>query len=561
MISCLLIHVSRNHQGLPIRKESVITGESIQIGRGAACKIHLPDHRVNLLHATVKRSEDGALYIEVENEESISINGFIAQSAALSPGTHVEIGPYLLVVEPGQNGHDTALSVEMVRPLPEPGAAKACRTAPVTLAALGLSKRKLGFAMAVCILFIFLLLPLLPGTSTAFDKWQSALPITLTDSWNPGPFSDGHRVFGARCSTCHQRAFRAVSDDTCAGCHKQVAMHLAKEDLHAKTFKDVRCTDCHQDHRGKSGLVLHDSSRCVVCHGKIENIKASTVFDDVHDFDKNHPPFHITFPDGKKTARIRQDDKGNLAEKPGLKLNHLVHLDKKGLLGPNGNTVLICRDCHKIEESGAHFAPMTMKKTCQQSQCHVQYFIEPAEEVVPHGSERDVVNRLRELYSKWLAESPATNMASCEPAIRTGSTARRTLDCINDLARKNAATFFKENLECGQCHEIEPSGNKDIPWKIALLNFSRDYQPGAVFPHSRHDTLECTECHDKANSKLTSEIAMPAIEKCRECHTGGNAVKGKISSSCDSCHRFHKGVKKANNPPTTQHHLPIASKN
>ena len=466
MISCLLIQVSRNRQSLPVCRESVIAGESIQIGRGAACRIRLPDHRVGLLHATLKRSEDGALYIEEENDAPINVNGFIAQSAALSPGARVEIGPYLIIVEPKPDGHDIALSVEMIHPLPERDAAQACRTAPVTLAALGLSKRKLGFGLAACILFAFLLLPLLPGASPAFDKWQATLPVTLNESWKPGPFSDGHGVFGAKCSTCHQRAFRAVSDETCAGCHKRVARHLADDDLHAKTFKDVRCTDCHQDHRGKAGLVLHSPSACVACHGNIESKKADTALDDVHDFGTDHPPFHITLQDGKNVVRVRQDAKEKLAEKPGLKLNHQVHLDKKGLLSPKGNTVMVCRDCHRIEESGIHFAPMTMKETCQQS----------------------------------------------------------------------------------QCHEIEPGGNNDVPWKIAPLHINRDYQPGAVFPHSKHDTVDCTDCHDKMNSKPSAEIAMPTIEKCRECHTGERSAKGKIGSACDSCHRFHQGAKKASNP-------------
>ncbi len=545
MISCLLINVTRNQRGLPVRKESAISGESIEIGRGAACRIHLPDHRVNLLHAAVRRSEDGTLYIEVANEAIININGFFAQSAALSHGTRVEIGPYLIIVEPKPDGKDIALSVEMIRPLPDQDAAKACRAAPITFAALKLSKRKLGFGLAACILFIFLLLPLLPSVSPVLDKWQSTFTITLTDSWNPGPFSEGHDAFGAKCSTCHRRVFRAVSDETCAECHKRVAKHLAEDDLHTKIFKDVSCTYCHQDHRGKAGLVLHDSSRCVACHGNIESKKANTALDNVLDFGASHPPFHITLHDGKISTRVRQDAKGKLAEKPRLKLNHQVHLSRKGLLTPKGNTVMACRDCHKIEESGTHFATMTMKETCQQSQCHVQYFTDPVEEVVPHGSEREVLNRLRELYAKWLADSPAGNMAVCKPAGNLGNATVRTLDCVNGLARRYASTFFKENLECGQCHEIEPGGNNDVQWKVAPLHINRDYQPGAVFPHSKHDTVDCTECHDKVNSKLSAEIAMPPIEKCRECHTGDRPKKGKISSSCTSCHRFHKGVKKA----------------
>lgn len=548
MISCLLIQVSRNQQGLPICKESVISGESVQIGRGAACKIHLLDHRVNLLHATVRRSEDGTLYIEGEKDVTININGFIEQSAALSPGTRVEIGPYLLIVESRPGGHDIALSVEMIRPLPEQDAAKACRTAPVTLAALGVGKRRLGFGLAACILFVFMLLPLLPSASSALDKWQATLPVTLTESWNPGPLSGGHGVFGAKCSTCHQRAFRAVSDDACVGCHKQIARHLAKDDLHASAFKKVRCTDCHQDHRGEAGLVLHDPSACVGCHGDIKRKNAGTALADAHDFGADHPQFHITLLDGKNVVRVRQDEKGKLVEKSGLKYSHQVHLDKKGVSSPQGDMVMVCGDCHKIDESGTHFAPMTMQKTCQQSRCHMLYFTEPADGVAPHGSEREVMNRLREFYAKWLADSPAKNMAACGHAGVPVNSAKRTLDCANELAGKNAAaTLFRESgeaLECVMCHEISSTGDNDVPWKVAPLHINRDYQPGAVFPHSRHGTVNCTECHDKMNSKTSAEIAMPAIEKCRECHVGDQSAKGKVRSACDSCHRFHRSVKK-----------------
>lgn len=550
MISCLLIQVSRNPQGLPVSKESTVIGESIQIGRSAPCKIHLLDHRVGLLHATVKRSEDGTLYIEGEKDATINIDGFIEQSAALSPGARVGIGPYLLVVEPKPDGHDIALSVEMIGPLPEQDEAKKCRTVPVTLAALGLSKRKLGFGLAAFIFFTFLLLPLLPSVSSAFDKWQATLPITVTESWSPGPLSDGHSVFGAKCSTCHQRAFRPVPDEACVGCHKQVVRHLAKDDLHAATFKNVRCTDCHQDHRGETRLVPYDSSRCVACHGNIKSKNPGTTLANVHNFEASHPPFRITLPDGENVIRARQDEKEKLVEKSGLKYSHQVHLNKKGVSSPEGDTVMTCKDCHKIDEAGRHFAPMTMQ-TCQQSRCHTLRFTDPVEGIVPHGSEREVMNRLREFYAKWLIDSPANNMAACKHAGGAGNSAKRILDCADELARENAATtLFRENgkaLVCVLCHEIKPTGENDIPWKIVPLHINRDYQPGAVFSHSRHDTVNCTECHDKVNSKTSAEIAIPAIEKCRECHAGDHSAKGKIRSSCDSCHQFHRGVKKANN--------------
>ena len=547
MISCLLIQISRNPQGLPVRKESTITGDSIQIGRSTPCKIHLPDHRVSLLHATMKQSQDGRLYIEGEKDATININGFTEQIAVLSLGTRIEIGPYLLVVEPASGEHDISLSVEMTQPLPEQDMAKACRAVPAVLTDFGLSKLKLGFGLAVCILFIFLFLPLLPSALPALDKWQATLPITLTGSWSPGPLAGGHSVFGAKCSICHQRAFQAVSDDACLECHKQVARHLAKNDLHASVFKNVRCTYCHLDHIGRTGLVLHDSSRCITCHGDLKRKNANTTRANAHDFGSDHPPFHITLQDGENAMRIRQDEKKKLVEESRLKYSHQVHVNKKGVSSPLGRTVMVCRDCHQTDEAGTHFTPMTMRKTCQQSRCHALYFTGPIEGTVPHGSEREVMNKVREFYAKWLADSPAKNMAACAQTNRAGNTTQRTLKCVDDLAQKYAAaTLFKNNgedIECGVCHEIEPTGNNDVPWKVKPLRINRDWQPGAVFVHSKHETVDCTECHDKVNSKISADIAMPTIEKCRECHDGNRPAKGKIRSTCDSCHRFHPAAK------------------
>jgi hypothetical protein len=285
--------------------------------------------------------------------------------------------------------------------------------------------------------------------------------------------------------------------------------------------------------------VNHHSSQCVNCHSAIKSIKADSKLDNVDDFSTKHPPFHLTFQDGVKILRLRQDDKNKPIEKSGLKYSHKIHLDKEGISSPQGDTVMQCQDCHKIEDSGIHFEPMTMKKTCQQSGCHALDFTDPVEGLAPHGSERAVMDRLRGFYNQWLLASP-TNTAACQH----GTGVYDTKDCANELARKNAAsTLFRQEHECGECHEIEATGDNEVPWKVKPLHLNRDWQPGATFTHSKHDTMKCTECHDKMNSKTSADIAMPTIQKCRECHVGNQAAKGKIRSSCDSCHRFHRANK------------------
>lgn len=544
MISCLLVQILHNPQGVPIRKESVVSGEVITIGRGAACKIHLLDHRVNLLHASLRRSEDGTLYIEAEKDEAIGINGFIEQDTAITPGMRVEMGPYLFLVEAMSTTHDITLSVELTEPLP--AALIASRSAPLTLAALGVSKRKWSLMLAAFILFIGLFLPLLPGVSSSFDKWQANLPVTLNGMWSPGQLSGGHRVFGAQCSICHLKAFQEVEDDVCIGCHKAVAKHL-KGDTHANVFVKSRCTDCHSDHRGEARPGAHSSKECITCHGNIKRKSMDATLANVTDLTKDHPQFSITLRNGKDAVRVRLDEKNKLVEKSGLKYSHKVHLDKRGVSSPMGDMVMVCRDCHKIDAAGEHFMPMTMEKSCQQSRCHALDFTDPVQGVAPHGSEREVMNRLREFYTKWLIDPQAKNMAVCENS--GGNEVQRVLDCANDLARKNAgATLFREKLECGECHEIQPTGKSDVPWKVTPLHINRDWMPDILFSHAKHATMNCVDCHDKANSKTSADISMPGIEKCYECHVGerSHLSANKIRSPCESCHRFHKGAKKSN---------------
>ena len=84
MIRCLLVHISRNRRGQPIREDRLISGDILRIGRGSDCKIHLPDPRVNLNHAVIKNADDGKLYMEGEGT-TLNINGSFEHAPSSAP--------------------------------------------------------------------------------------------------------------------------------------------------------------------------------------------------------------------------------------------------------------------------------------------------------------------------------------------------------------------------------------------------------------------------------------------------------------------------------------------
>lgn len=542
MISCLLVLSSPNPAGSPVRNEIHVAGESIELGRGSACQIHLPDQRVSLLHATLKQAANGALEIEAAEDVSISINGCMKRCAALTPGTRIGIGPYLLTVERLVDNTNLTLAIDMPE-LPAQNSQSPTPLAPMSLAALGIGKRRLGVALAGFILVALLALPMLSRVSPAFETWQAGLPFKLTEWLSPGALSAGHGLSGARCSSCHQRAFQAVADTACTECHRQLALHLAGDPLHLRAVPTMRCAACHALHQDKADAIGYDIAQCLGCHQRL----GSTVAD-VSDFAAAHPEFSLSVIQGMETVRVRQGETKLLLEKPGLKFSHQIHLAPKGLSTPEGDTVLNCRNCHKLEESGKHFAPMKMEQTCQQSRCHKQRFAEPVGGIVPHGAEREVMGLLRNFYATRLAAAPVEYLRQCGEIKTAGNVLQRSMECAESLVRTYAAaTLFRasgENLECALCHEITATGKSDIPWRVLPVRINRDWQPKAIFDHARHDTVACVKCHDKADSKSSQDVALPNIEKCRECHAGATGAAGKLESNCQSCHPFHRIVEK-----------------
>ena len=98
-----LASITRNKKGQPSIAEQTVVAETLRIGRGADCKLHLSDPRISLLHAEIMCGVDGISYIEARGGV-VSVDGRFESATILKPGQKILLGPFELIVLPAQDG-------------------------------------------------------------------------------------------------------------------------------------------------------------------------------------------------------------------------------------------------------------------------------------------------------------------------------------------------------------------------------------------------------------------------------------------------------------------------
>jgi hypothetical protein len=542
MIRCHLVQVTRNRAGKAQREARTVSGEPLRIGRGAECEIHLPDPRVSLHHAAVRRGDDGQFYLEAEGS-ALNAGGRFEQRLRLQPGLAVTLGPYRFEVETADTGHDLALSVELTAPLPD-DRERLASTSQVSLAQTGLSKRRMALLLGGAVLLLFLVLPVLYAVSPAVRMTTAHLPFGLDQSWDPGPLSAGHVGFGSDCSQCHQRPFVQVLDQACTACHTGIGAHIADATLEDTVFGEVRCASCHRDHKGLEGLARNDAAQCVDCHGDMKTHAAGSMLADIRDFGRDHPPFRLSLAQADGSLlRLAQDDPAT-REHSGLAFPHDVHLAPGGVKSPDGQRTLDCASCHVPDRAGVRFEPVTMKAHC--ADCHRLDF-EPAVTTrqVPHASPREVMTTLREFYSAIsLGEVPVDvitieGMLRQPPGKPDPQQRRRAEQWVEEKSLAIGRELFEVRV-CQTCHEVGFDADAtDVPWSIAPVTANPHWLPQARFDHASHGSFSCGDCHAAATSTASSDINLPDIATCRTCHAGESPASGQLGSTCATCHGFH----------------------
>lgn len=527
--------------------KKTVTGTWLRVGRNASCEIHLPDPRIALEQGMITHPDAGFMYVEGE-AGSQSISRTAVRQVRIEPGVPFDVGPYRLEFQPGAAGHDANLQLELVRPL-EVAGDLASRTAKLTLGSLGLTKRWAAWLWALIVLALFLAVP----AGRVLDMpWRAAAqhPTFGDRFWNPGPLMLAHQPIEAKCASCHEAAFERVKDRSCLECHARTGHHVGPAMQPAALFGQARCASCHREHKGAKPTHRDDDGLCVDCHRDLQAHAAGSTARNASDFARDHPPFRLSLLAEAGVRRVRQGE-GPIAEAPNLAFPHDAHLDPAGVRSPvKGRVRLECGSCHEPDAARAGFQPVSMPKHCQE--CHALQF-EPAVTTreVPHGKPGEALVVIEEFYANLALQAVPDSFQKAfgvpgEGLLRrAGAPTRAEREDALRLAQRKARQVGREMFEvrvCKTCHAVErleaPPG-AEPEWRIAPVRMATEWMPRARFSHKSHPQAKCATCHEVATSKKSSDVSMPGIETCRDCHGGSRPAEARVTSNCLLCHAFH----------------------
>lgn len=408
--------------------------------------------------------------------------------------------------------------------------------------------------------------------------WFTAQQANSHKIYSSGPLSAAHAVLGKKCEVCHATTlgfFRAkVNDDACSKCHDAPPHHPDK------VTSTVRCSSCHIEHRGALRLASTEDTGCTQCHANLSTRNGSPQYvRTVQSFDRQHPEF--------TALRQGSHDPGQIS------LNHYAHL-RPNLAGPTGPVQMDCQDCHRLSSAAGSWPyaglssiaasstqgdsqttsqemPASSAADLKQSRsrdymlpisyanqcagCHGKdlQFDKRFDQPAPHDNPQVVQAFLVQKYGDYFASHPGALSETIAPERRLPSQKELHLP-----APRNRQEWIELQIMladrllfgkgCKLCHTIleatQPDGSgRDgaVPLPIvAKSSIPPRWFLHAEFNHNSHRLLTCTACHSSAQeSRATSDVLLPGIASCRNCHESDGLKHDAANGRCSECHSYH----------------------
>jgi hypothetical protein len=309
--------------------------------------------------------------------------------------------------------------------------------------------------------------------------------------------------------------------------------------MHLAATTDASCTQCHAS--------LQDYTKGG--QPKYEKV--------IHSFTDGHPEFALF--------------RNNVKDPGTIKFNHFRHLedlriDKKLMH-------LECIDCHRTTKGDQvewpwadktllqpaamtttdhrpvrdYMAPIKFEQHCSNAICHPLVYSDQTTEPSPHRIQPELLEgTLKERFTKYIAAHP-TELAE---AMRVGiGPDPRLPNRPIPPPPHNAAEWVSQKLDdaetllyrktCKECHTLEWTAGSKVP-VIPTSVMKERWMDHAVFAHIPHQMVKCQECHATAEkSQETSDVLLPKIKVCQDCHSSGSGGNGSADSRCSECHVYH----------------------
>ncbi len=545
----LIRRVTRKGKGAVSYEEDIHYGDVLTIGRGSDQAIFIPDMRVALDHAKVTALGGGQYRVESLILAGIRVNSEIVHSATVSAGATLDIGTSRLSLLEPPADFDAGVEISAIDKA-EMKAEKEAKAKPTMLTQTWLSKRRPAWLLFAVVAALFIAIPMLAHYSPGFSDTAAKVPgLPDRDSWQAGNLAASHHYFGSQCTLCHQKAFKWVRDEACARCHAATPAHADPVKFNLPELGDARCAHCHRDHNDTDGLVIKDQILCDECHDDLKaHTKNASPLADVSDFLDEHPEFYVNLPhwnaEGKFEPMRTSLATQGITEASGLKFPHDVHLDSAGINSPNGKKRLICASCHVPDAGGAIMKEVDYEPMCQE--CHrLDFDIREPERQVPHGKIAEIQYMLDEFYARRALEGGYGD-AAAPPQVQTrrrpGVQLSRqeqieALAWAREKSRRTGDNLFTGRA-CTVCHTVEPRPEGDERYYIAPVRVAGVWYAKSHFTHLKHETMKCADCHAANESTASSDLLIPGIANCRQCH-GGEKAKNLVASTCIACHGYH----------------------
>lgn len=569
------------------RRETLLEGAELRVGRGADVDVHLPDVDVAYHHATLTETSAG-LELTAVGGSAIIVDGQPTETVMLNPGVTCRIGEYELGGENAPDHADRAITIQRIEG-DEPVAFDAPQRIVDTLP----SRRRLSWVAVIAVLAVFVAWPLssilqrtapAPGeivvtgmtapsqaaaaasqAAVANGEAPTSLPAKFSpmeSAWISGPMSRAHAGLAEDCGACHQRPFEMTTNDSCLACHSEVAQHGVTADHPILELDNFRCAACHKEHEGGESPIEQASALCTDCHATLTTQSPKTELGNVSDFGTDHPQFRptlvtgVSMSDGRlkpTVVRAPLDAEYPLVEKSGLKFPHDVHLNEKGVRGlgrvSDKTWDMNCQSCHVPQADGMLMRPIEMERDC--GYCHELTFQPqniPELRELPHAKASEVSEIVHDYYAARVLEGGLEVPGAPQSARRRPGTAITEAQREEGLewAAAQAELELKAIMDvrlCGDCHVAEEAAEKDARgrsvWNVQGALLQRKWMPKGFFNHEPHFAMDCTGCHAATTSKTAEDVLMPPVETCRDCHMGESAGVASASSECLACHEFH----------------------